>query len=187
LDLAQQISVNAIIAFGMTLTILIGGIDLSVGALVALVGTITVAALARGEPETQSLARLLLGLGAAGESLEGTSHRARVGRRQSMHQIGHEDPRGGVLLIQAVPRARLATLADEVEEQAALAGPSLRVHDHKPGRPGPTQPLEQAGTGHQMGADEGGTELGSQDHRGCQAGFSLIGKGPRVRAAGANL
>jgi ribose transport system permease protein len=42
LDLAQQISVNAILAFGMTLTILIGGIDLSVGAVVALVGTITV-------------------------------------------------------------------------------------------------------------------------------------------------
>jgi ribose transport system permease protein len=42
LDLAQQISVNAILAFGMTLVILIGGIDLSVGALVALVGTATV-------------------------------------------------------------------------------------------------------------------------------------------------
>lgn len=41
LDLAQQISVNAIIAFGMTLTILIGGIDLSVGAMLALVGTTT--------------------------------------------------------------------------------------------------------------------------------------------------
>src|SRR5262245_48793501 len=42
IDLAQQISVNAIIAFGMTLVILIGGIDLSVGAVVALIGTITV-------------------------------------------------------------------------------------------------------------------------------------------------
>lgn len=42
LDLAQQISVNAVLAFGMTLVILIGGIDLSVGALVALVGTLTV-------------------------------------------------------------------------------------------------------------------------------------------------
>lgn len=41
LDLAQQISVNAILAFGMTLVILIGGIDLSVGALLALVGTTT--------------------------------------------------------------------------------------------------------------------------------------------------
>ena len=36
LDLAEQISVNAILAFGMTLTILIGGIDLSVGAVMAL-------------------------------------------------------------------------------------------------------------------------------------------------------
>jgi len=36
-NLAQQISVNAILAFGMTLVILVGGIDLSVGALLALV------------------------------------------------------------------------------------------------------------------------------------------------------
>ncbi|MBN2327367.1 MAG: ABC transporter permease, partial [Candidatus Omnitrophica bacterium] len=42
LNLFQQVSVNAIIAFGMTLTILIGGIDLSVGAVLALVGTSTV-------------------------------------------------------------------------------------------------------------------------------------------------
>lgn len=47
LDLAQQISVNAILAFGMTLVILIGGIDLSVGAAVALIGTVTVAILSR--------------------------------------------------------------------------------------------------------------------------------------------
>jgi len=47
LDLVQQISINAIIAFGMTLAILIGGIDLSVGAVVALVGTVTVAMLAK--------------------------------------------------------------------------------------------------------------------------------------------
>lgn len=42
LNLLQQISVNAILAFGMTLTILIGGIDLSVGAVLALAGTSTV-------------------------------------------------------------------------------------------------------------------------------------------------
>jgi len=70
LDLAQQISVNAIIAFGMTLVILTGGIDLSVGALVALVGTTTVYGLiALGGTETQSvpgvMAAMLLGLGAA--------------------------------------------------------------------------------------------------------------------------
>ena len=42
IDLTQQISVNAIIAFGMTLVILTGGIDLSVGAVLALVGTASV-------------------------------------------------------------------------------------------------------------------------------------------------
>jgi ribose transport system permease protein len=47
LDLIQQISVNAILAFGMTLVILIGGIDLSVGALLALVGTTAVYVLTR--------------------------------------------------------------------------------------------------------------------------------------------
>jgi ribose transport system permease protein len=48
LDLAQQISVNAILAFGMTLVILIGGIDLSVGAVVALIGTVVVSILPHG-------------------------------------------------------------------------------------------------------------------------------------------
>lgn len=48
IDLMQQISVNAILAFGMTLVILIGGIDLSVGAVVALVGTTTVYLLSQG-------------------------------------------------------------------------------------------------------------------------------------------
>jgi ribose transport system permease protein len=61
LDLAQQISVNAILAFGMTLVILIGGIDLSVGAVVALIGTVTVATLARGG----LAAGLFAGLGVA--------------------------------------------------------------------------------------------------------------------------
>lgn len=64
LDLAQQISVNAIIAFGMTLTILIGGIDLSVGALLALVGTTTVYVISQAAPEAQSVGVLFLALGA---------------------------------------------------------------------------------------------------------------------------
>ena len=70
LDLTQQISVNAIIAFGMTLVILTGGIDLSVGALVALVGTTTVYGLiVLGGTDAPSAAgvaaAVLLGLGAA--------------------------------------------------------------------------------------------------------------------------
>ncbi len=69
LDLVQQISVNTILAFGMTLVILIGGIDLSVGALLALVGTTTVFILTKGQSDTQSLwfltAAVLSGLGVA--------------------------------------------------------------------------------------------------------------------------
>ncbi len=60
LDVAQQISINAILAFGMTLCILIGGIDLSVGALLALVGTTTVYLLTLRSPE-QASAVLLVG------------------------------------------------------------------------------------------------------------------------------
>jgi len=56
LDLAQQICVNAVLAYGMTLVILIGGIDLSVGAVVALVGTVTIATLERAGFATALLA-----------------------------------------------------------------------------------------------------------------------------------
>src|SRR5580765_1859852 len=45
LDLAQQISVNAVLAFGMTFAILIRGIDLSVGSVLGLCGTASVWAL----------------------------------------------------------------------------------------------------------------------------------------------
>lgn len=62
LDLVQQISVNAILAFGMTLVILIGGIDLSVGALLALVGTTTVYILTKSPVEGQNIWWLLLAI-----------------------------------------------------------------------------------------------------------------------------
>jgi ribose transport system permease protein len=60
-DLAQQIAVNATLALGMTLVILVGGIDLSVGAVVALVGTVAVATLNRAG----FAAALAAGLGVA--------------------------------------------------------------------------------------------------------------------------
>lgn len=41
LNVARQVSLNAIIAAGMTMVILTGGIDLSVGSIVALAGTMT--------------------------------------------------------------------------------------------------------------------------------------------------
>src|SRR5262245_11556206 len=58
IDLAQQVSVNAILAFGMTLVILIGGIDLSVGAVTALAGVAAVAVI----PDVGSGGAILVGL-----------------------------------------------------------------------------------------------------------------------------
>ncbi len=70
IDIVQQVSVNAILAFGMTLAILIGGIDLSVGALLALVGTTTVYVLRIADTQTQQplwlAAAVLAGLAVAG-------------------------------------------------------------------------------------------------------------------------
>jgi ribose transport system permease protein len=61
-DLAQQISVNAILAFGLTLVILIGGIDLSVGAVVALAGVACVSALSIAGPAGGLAAGIGVGL-----------------------------------------------------------------------------------------------------------------------------
>ncbi len=62
LDLSQQVSVNAILAFGLTLVILIGGIDLSVGAVVALAGVAGVAALPHAGSAGGIVAALAAGL-----------------------------------------------------------------------------------------------------------------------------
>lgn len=43
----RQVSINAMIAFGMTFIILLGGIDLSIGALIAFSGIVTTVALSR--------------------------------------------------------------------------------------------------------------------------------------------
>lgn len=48
LNVARQVSINAILAFGMTFVILTGGIDLSVGSILALTATITAKLLATG-------------------------------------------------------------------------------------------------------------------------------------------
>ena len=61
MGLAEQIAVNAILAFGLTLVILIGGIDLSVGAVVALTGVVCVSVLGAAGP----LGGLAAGLGTA--------------------------------------------------------------------------------------------------------------------------
>ncbi len=48
LNLLRQVSINAVIAFGMTFVILTGGIDLSVGSILALTGAVTASMLANG-------------------------------------------------------------------------------------------------------------------------------------------
>jgi ribose transport system permease protein len=48
INIARQVSLNAIIAVGMTLVILTGGIDLSVGSIVALSGTVAASLMVNG-------------------------------------------------------------------------------------------------------------------------------------------
>lgn len=63
-NLLRQISVNALIAFGMTFVILTAGIDLSVGSLLALGSALTAGLLASGmDPLLAVLLGLLIGLG----------------------------------------------------------------------------------------------------------------------------
>lgn len=55
----RQVTINALIAFGMTFVILTGGIDLSVGSIVALTGAFTAGAMSNG---TSTLVAILIGL-----------------------------------------------------------------------------------------------------------------------------
>lgn len=59
LNLLRQISINALLAFGMTFVILTGGIDLSVGSMLALAGALTAGMMASGLPP---LLAIFLGL-----------------------------------------------------------------------------------------------------------------------------
>lgn len=63
LNLLRQVSINALIAFGLTFVILTGGIDLSVGSIVALSGALTAGMMASGMSTlTAVLIGLILGL-----------------------------------------------------------------------------------------------------------------------------
>ncbi|WP_281250354.1 ABC transporter permease subunit [Virgibacillus siamensis] len=63
-NLLRQISINALIAFGMTFVILTAGIDLSVGSLLALGSALTAGMLTSGmDPMLAVLLGLLIGLG----------------------------------------------------------------------------------------------------------------------------
>lgn len=62
MNVLRQVSINALIAFGMTFVILTGGIDLSVGATLALTGAVSAGMMASGvDPIFAMLLGLLLG------------------------------------------------------------------------------------------------------------------------------
>ncbi|WP_342538946.1 ribose ABC transporter permease [Sporosarcina sp. FSL K6-1540] len=62
LNVLRQVSINALIAFGMTFVILTGGIDLSVGSILALTGAVTAGLMAGGmDPLLAMFLGLLLG------------------------------------------------------------------------------------------------------------------------------
>ncbi|OBR63588.1 ribose ABC transporter permease [Paenibacillus oryzae] len=62
LNIFRQVSINALIAFGMTFVILTGGIDLSVGAILALSGALTAGMMGAGvDPMTAVLIGVLAG------------------------------------------------------------------------------------------------------------------------------
>ncbi|AMA73932.1 MULTISPECIES: ABC transporter permease subunit [Aneurinibacillus] len=63
LNVLRQVSINALIAFGMTFVILTGGIDLSVGAILALAGALTAGMMTAGmDPLLSILIALLSGV-----------------------------------------------------------------------------------------------------------------------------
>ncbi|AUD14746.1 ribose ABC transporter permease [Planococcus sp. MB-3u-03] len=62
LNVLRQVSINALIAFGMTFVILTGGIDLSIGSILALTGAVTAGMMASGiDPILAMLLGLFLG------------------------------------------------------------------------------------------------------------------------------
>jgi len=69
-DVMRQVSINAVIAFGMTLTILLGGIDLSVGSILA-VSSVLAAMTMKGGHGAGVAAGIALLAGAAMGSLNG--------------------------------------------------------------------------------------------------------------------
>lgn len=70
-NVARQVSIIAIIAVGMSLAILTGGIDLSVGPVMALSGTIMAGMMVAGLPPALAIA-IGLGVGAAFGAINGT-------------------------------------------------------------------------------------------------------------------
>jgi ribose transport system permease protein len=70
-DVMRQVSINAVIAFGMTLSILLGGIDLSVGSILAVSSVLAAMTMKQGQGAVVAAGVAILAGGAMG-SLNGT-------------------------------------------------------------------------------------------------------------------
>ena len=88
LNIAEQTSINAIVAVGMTFVILSGGIDLSVGSIVALSGVVLGTALQGGQPiPVALLLGLLVGLACG----LGQRRADQLGRPAAVHRHARHD------------------------------------------------------------------------------------------------
>ena len=88
-NLARQISINALIAFGMTFVILTGGIDLSVGSILALSSALMASMITKGtNPELAILFSAFIGilLGV----VNGGHHFLRKGRSLHCQRLLHD-------------------------------------------------------------------------------------------------
>lgn len=63
INILRQISFNAILAMGMTVVIITGGIDLSVGSVLAVAAVVSTSFIKEGNPQIPVAAAILLGLG----------------------------------------------------------------------------------------------------------------------------
>ena len=105
LNILRQISVNLCLSIGMTLIILTAGIDLSVGAILALSGAVAAGLLKNGLPIESIGIRLQFTV--FGSIVAGASHRcgSRLVQRDCGHAFQIASVRGNAGYVQHCPRA----------------------------------------------------------------------------------
>ncbi len=106
-DVMRQVSINAVIAFGMTLTILLGGIDLSVGSILAVSSVLAAMTMKGGHGAGPAVGNC-----DPGRRRDGIAERRRhcQGQRRAVHRDARHDdiaPRGGAGALERQPDQRL--------------------------------------------------------------------------------
>ena len=127
------LSVEAIIACGMTLIIITGGIDLSVGSTVALTGAITATCIKAGVPIVIAIFAGLL-TGVAVGMINGTLH-ARLGINAFIITLGMMNITRGLTLI-LVGGLNIGRSSQNIHRIGAGQGVRHTISDHRNARPG---------------------------------------------------